>query len=71
MGAMLRRIVRVFRGLPLPTNPNHVWMLDLTEVPGSLRLFSFRLTVVLDVFSRAPVAARCSLKETARRPSSC
>jgi transposase InsO family protein len=33
-------------------------MLDLTEIPGLLRLFSFKLAVVIDVFSRMPLAAR-------------
>ena len=37
--------------------PNHVWMADLTEVPGLFRLFLFKLAVVLDVFSRLPLAA--------------
>jgi transposase InsO family protein len=43
--------------------PHHVWMLDLTEIPGFLRLFSFKLAVVLDVFSRVPLAARVFLAE--------
>jgi transposase InsO family protein/DNA-binding transcriptional regulator YiaG len=43
--------------------PNHVWMMDLTEIPGFLRLFSFRLAVVFDVFSRLPLAARVFLSE--------
>ena len=36
--------------------PNHVWMADLTEIPGPFRLFSLRLAAVLDVFSRFPLA---------------
>jgi transposase InsO family protein len=47
--------------------PNHVWMLDLTEIPGFLRLFSFKVAVVLDVFSRAPVAAQVFLQEPTGR----
>lgn len=43
--------------------PHHVWMLDLTEVPGLLRLFSFKLALVFDVFSRMPLAARVFLSE--------
>jgi transposase InsO family protein len=38
-------------------------MLDLTEIPGFLRLYSFKLAVVLDVFSRAPLAARVFFQE--------
>jgi transposase InsO family protein len=38
--------------------PHHVWMFDLTEIPGFLRLFSFKLALVFDVFSRMPLAAR-------------
>jgi transposase InsO family protein/DNA-binding transcriptional regulator YiaG len=43
--------------------PNHVWMMDITEIPGFLRLFSFKLAVVFDVFSRVPLAARVFLSE--------
>ncbi len=43
--------------------PHHVWMLDLTEIPGLFRLFSFKLAVVFDVFSRVPLAARVFLAE--------
>jgi hypothetical protein len=43
--------------------PHHVWMLDLTEIPGFLRLFSFKLALVLDVFSRMPLAAKVFLSE--------
>jgi transposase InsO family protein len=42
-------------------------MLDLTETPGFLRLFSFKLAVVLDVFSRAPLAARVFFQEPTGR----
>jgi transposase InsO family protein len=47
--------------------PHHVWMLDLTEIPGFLRLFSFKLAVVLDVFSRMPLAARVFFAEPSGR----
>jgi transposase InsO family protein len=47
--------------------PNHVWMLDLTELPGLFRLFSFKLAVIYDVFSRAPLAARVFLLEPSGR----
>lgn len=43
--------------------PHHVWMLDISEIPGLLRLFSFKLAVVFDVFSRSPLAARVFLAE--------
>jgi transposase InsO family protein len=38
--------------------PNHVLMTDLTEIPSLFRIFSFKLAVVLDVFSRMPLAAK-------------
>lgn len=47
--------------------PHHVWMLDLTEIPGLLRLFRFKLIVVLDVFSRMPLAARVFFAEPSGR----
>jgi transposase InsO family protein len=47
--------------------PHHVWMLDLTEIPGFLRLFCFKLVVVLDVFSRMPLAARVFFAEPSGR----
>jgi transposase InsO family protein len=47
--------------------PHHVWMLDLTEIPGLLRLFFFKLVVVLDVFSRMPLAARVFFAEPSGR----
>jgi putative transposase len=51
--------------------PNHVWMVDLTEIPGLLRLFSFKLAVVLDAFSRAPLAARVFLSEPSATDLAC
>lgn len=46
---------------------NHVWMADLTEIPGLFHLFSFKLAVVFDVFSRMPLAARVFLTEPRAR----
>jgi transposase InsO family protein len=51
--------------------PNHVWMMDLTEVPGFLRLFSYKLAVVLDVFSRMSLAARVFLSESSGEDVAC
>jgi transposase InsO family protein len=42
---------------------NHVWMADLTEIPSLFRIFSFKLAVVIDVFSRMPLAAKVFLAE--------
>jgi transposase InsO family protein len=36
--------------------PNHIFMADVTEIPSRFRLFGFHLAVVLDVFSRMPLA---------------
>jgi len=44
-------------------HPNHVWMIDITEIPGFLNLFRFKLAVVLDVFSRMPLAGQFFTKE--------
>ncbi|HEY6332340.1 MAG TPA: DDE-type integrase/transposase/recombinase [Blastocatellia bacterium] len=44
-------------------HPNHVWMIDITEIPGLFNLFKFKLAVVLDVFSRMPLAAQFFTKE--------
>ncbi len=43
--------------------PNHVTMADLTEIHSLFRLFTFKLAVVLDVFSRFPLAARVFPRE--------
>lgn len=40
---------------------------SLTEIPGFLRLFCFKLVVVLDVFSRMPLAARVFFAEPSGR----
>jgi transposase InsO family protein len=48
--------------------PNRIWMADVTEFPGLFRLFTFKLAVVFDVFSRMPLAASVQLgKPTAKR----
>lgn len=41
--------------------PNHVWIADVSEIPALFRIFSFKLLVIMDAFSRFPVAARLSL----------
>jgi transposase InsO family protein/transposase-like protein len=35
---------------------NHIWTADLTEIRGFLGLFAYKLVVVLDLFSRFPLA---------------
>ena len=46
---------------------NHIWMADITTIPSLFRLFSFKLVVVLDVFSRMPLAAKVFWKEPSAR----
>ena len=36
-------------------SPNHIWMMDITEISGLFRLFTFKLVVLLDVFSHSKV----------------
>jgi len=43
--------------------PNHVFLVDLTVIHGLFRLFSFKLALILDVFSRLPLAVRVFSKE--------
>ncbi len=38
--------------------PNHVWLIDLTNIPGLFRLVTFKLAVVFDAYARMPLAAR-------------
>lgn len=53
------------------SNPLHVLMADLTDIPGLFRLFSFKLAAVLDAFSRFPLGFRVFEKEpTAREMAS-
>ncbi len=48
-------------------HPNHIWMADITTIPSLFRLFSFKLVVVLDVFSRMPLVVRVFRKEPSAR----
>ncbi len=43
--------------------PRHIYMLDLTSVGGWLRIFDFKIAMVLDAYSRFPVAAQVFVKE--------
>src|ERR1039457_5584475 len=43
--------------------PNHVWMVDLTDVKGLFGLMTFKVAVVFDAFSRMPLSARILSKE--------
>src|ERR1017187_4359067 len=43
--------------------PNHVWMVDLTDVKGLFGLVTFKVAVVFDAFSRMPLSARIFSKE--------
>jgi len=42
---------------------NHIWLADLTEIRGFLGLFVYKLVVVLDLFSRFPLAFGIFQKE--------
>ncbi len=46
-----------------PRYANHIAFVDITEVPGLFGLWRFKLAVVLDGFSRFPLAARVFLQE--------
>ena len=37
--------------------PNHVWMVDLTDVSGLFGVTTFKVGAVFDVFSRMPLSA--------------
>jgi transposase InsO family protein len=43
--------------------PNHVWMVDLTDVKGLFGLVTFKVAVVFDAFSRMPRSAWVFSKE--------
>ena len=43
---------------------NHVWIVDESDIPALFRIFSFKLLLIMDAFSRFPVAARLSLTAT-------
>jgi transposase InsO family protein len=44
-------------------SPNHIWMMDITHIPAPFSLFTFKLIVLIDVFSRFPLAAKLFFKE--------
>jgi transposase InsO family protein len=44
-------------------HPNHVWMVDLTDVRGLFGIVTFKIGVVFDAFSRMPLSARVFTKE--------
>ena len=44
--------------------PNHVWMVDLTDVKGLFGIVTFKVAVVFDAFSRMPLSIRVFSKET-------
>ena len=48
-------------------HPHHIWLADITTIPSLFRLFSFKLVVVLDVFSRMPLTAKVFWKEPSAR----
>ena len=43
--------------------PNHVWMVDLTDVKGPFGLVTFKVAVVFDAFSRMPLSVWVFSKE--------
>src|ERR1035441_1816168 len=43
--------------------PNHIWMVDLTDVKGLFGIVTFKVAVVFDAFSRMPLSARVFSKE--------
>jgi hypothetical protein len=43
--------------------PNHVWMVDLTDVKGPFGIVTFKVAVVFDAFSRMPLSIRVFSKE--------
>jgi putative transposase len=50
-----------------PRGPNHILLADLTEIPGLFRLFHFKLAIILDAFSRFPLAYRLFLSNPSAR----
>jgi transposase InsO family protein/transposase-like protein len=50
-------------GVLIAKRPNHIWMMDITHIPSMLSLFTFKLVVLIDVFSRFPLAAKLFFKE--------
>lgn len=43
--------------------PNHIWMTDITNVPSLFKIWIFKLVVILDVYSRFPLAFKVFSKE--------
>jgi transposase InsO family protein len=43
--------------------PNHVWMVDLTDVRGLFGVTTYKVGAIFDVFSRMPLSARVFSKE--------
>jgi transposase InsO family protein len=43
--------------------PNHVWMVDLTDVKSLFGIVTFKVAVVFDAFSRMPLSVRVFSKE--------
>jgi transposase InsO family protein/DNA-binding transcriptional regulator YiaG len=43
--------------------PNHVWMVDLTDVKGLFGIVTFKIAVVFDAFSRMPLSIRVFTEE--------
>jgi transposase InsO family protein/DNA-binding transcriptional regulator YiaG len=43
--------------------PNHIWMVDLTDVKGLFGIVTFKVAVVFDAFSRMPLSIRVFSKE--------
>ena len=46
-------------------HPNHLWLVDITRIPTLFPMLSLHLVVVLDAFSRLPLAATIRLIEPA------
>ena len=53
--------VKIVEGVLRAKRPNHIWMMDITQIRGCFRLFTFRLVVLIDVFSRYPLGWRLSI----------
>jgi len=43
--------------------PNHIWMVDLTDVKGLFGIVTFKIAVVFDAFSRTPLSVTVLSKE--------
>jgi transposase InsO family protein len=44
-------------------HPNHVWMVDLTDVKGLFGIVTFKVSVVFDALSRMPLSAKVFSRE--------